>query len=360
MKIGLLGGSFDPCHDGHLLIARTALTALDLDEVWFIPVLNNPFQKNIIASPRQRVKMLKLAIGDEKRFKICDIELESEETSYTIKTLLKLQERYPDHRFYYLIGQDQTAQFHLWYEAAKIAELCQLVSMARPGVSGGRENIEKYHMMKVDYEPVEVSSTAIRQGDLRHVPKKVVRYFSMEGLYLDTIIDARLSPKRAIHSKSVAELAVEIAKGNHLDAKKAYTAGMLHDIGKEIDPSKAKELMAERHPKHLDMAPPVWHQWLSRDIARKEFHIKDKEVLNAIKHHTTGSTRMSKLDMCIYVADKLDPARGRREDEKIALAKKDIGKAFVLELESFYRYSKEKNRPVDEIFFKVYETYKGA
>lgn len=359
-RVGLLGGSFDPVHNGHIRIAKTCLRELNLDEVWFIPVLNNPFKERHMAPGKDRIAMLNLAFENNKYFKVCDIELKGDpkQKSYTYFTLLQLKKTYPKVKFFYLIGDDQVAKFDQWYEADKISEMVQLVAMDRKGYDAHLENEAKYKMIRLSYRPLEVSSSMIRSGNFKHVNKDVIQYFSMHGLYLEEIVASMMSEKRFIHTKSMAQLAMEIAQANELDTTKAYVAGMLHDIAKEMDVNEATKLMKNHFPKHLDKPVPVWHQWLSAYLAKKMFHIKDKEIIQAIKHHTTGHPCMSLLDMCIYVADKYDPSRGFDASSKIALCKKDLKVGFVDCLEDFYAFSQAKNRPIDPIFFKVYHKYK--
>lgn len=359
MKIGLLGGSFDPIHDGHLLIARTAKKVLNLDEVWFIPVLNNPFKDRQMASGEDRVKMIELACRKEATFKVCDIELKGDPAhkSFTYHTLTSLKEQYPDEQFYYLIGDDQTCQFDQWYQAQAISEMVQLVCFARVGYETCNENIQQFQMKRIDYEPIKASSTAIRNGKLKHVDKKVIEYFTLHGLYLDGIIATRMSEKRFIHTTSMAGLAVEIAQANGLDSLKAYVAGMLHDVAKEMDDKKAEKIMKKHYSEYLKMPRAVWHQWLSAYVAQHEFHIHDQEILQAIIHHTTGSTDMSPLDMCIYVADKYDRSRGFDSSQEIALCKTNLLEGFKQSLLDFYTFSKKKNRPIDPVFFDIYQKY---
>ena len=104
-RIGLLGGTFDPIHNAHINIAKEAYEQLNLDEIWFIPVLNNPFEKKIVATNEQRVKMIELASKDYSYMKICDIELKKDPNvkSYTYDTLKELNEIY-DHEFYFKCG----------------------------------------------------------------------------------------------------------------------------------------------------------------------------------------------------------------------------------------------------------------
>lgn len=359
MKIGLLGGSFDPIHDGHVLIAKTVKKALDLDEVWFIPVLNNPFKDRQMASGKDRIAMIELAISKEKGMKVCDIELHKDPAikSYTYNTLCELKELYPDDEFYYIIGDDQVLKFDRWYEAQKISSMVQLVCMARKGYETSKENQKQFNMLNIEYEPIKASSTAVRVGNFKHVNKKVIEYFTSHGLYLESIVETYMSKKRFIHTKSMASLAVEIAKANDIDPLKAYVAGMLHDVAKEMEPKKAKKIMEKYYASHLDKPEAVWHQWLSSYVAKKTFHLKDKEILQAIENHTTASTNMSKLDMCIYCADKYDRSRGFDSSKEIEACKADITEGFKMALKDFYTFSKKKNRPIDPIFFEIYNVY---
>lgn len=359
MRIGLLGGSFDPIHDGHVLIAKTVKDALNLDEIWFIPVLNNPFKEHGAASGEHRIKMIEIATRKLENMKVCDIELKGDPNvkSYTYHTLLKLKDLYPNDEFYYIIGADQVEKFDRWFEAKRISELVSLVCLGRKGYEFSKENILAFNMTEIDYEPIKASSTAIREGNFKNIDKKVIEYFTMNGLYLESIVASYMSSKRYIHTKSMAELAVEIAMENGIDPKKAYVAGMLHDIAKEMDHKKAKKLMEKHYPNHINMPEAVWHQWLSSYVAQKKFHIKDKEILQAIENHTTGSCNMSKLDMCIYCADKYDRSRGFDSSKEIELCKNDILEGFKMALKDFYTFSKKKNRPIDPIFFEIYKKY---
>lgn len=359
-KIGLLGGSFDPIHDGHLLIAKTAYKKLKLDELWFIPVLNNPFKDRKMIANQDRVAMLELALKKYPYFKVNDIELHGNpnEKSYTYNTLVKLKEQYPDVKFYYLIGDDQVAKFDQWYKAEKISQMVKLIAMARGGYELHYANQKKYRMKRITYRPLKVSSSVIREGHLKYLNPKVLEYMTLHGLYLDTIVASFMSEKRYQHTISMASLAVEIAQANHLDTTKVYVAGMLHDIAKEMEPKKARKLMKKHYPKHLAKPPAVWHQWLSSYLAKKKFHIHDKEILQAIENHTTASCNMSLLDMCIYVADKYDRYRGFDSEAQITLCKQDLQAGFTACLVDFYQFSQTKKRPIDPVFYEVYKKYK--
>lgn len=359
MKIGLLGGSFDPVHIGHITIAKEAMATLNLDQFYFIPTKNNPWKDTTVASVSDRLAMLECAIDGDERLKISTIETDREDNdkNYTVDTLEMLVKTHPDDSFYYLMGMDQAAAFDRWKDADKIASLVQLVAFNRKGYPKDDRNLKIYHFIKMDNKPIRASSTEIREGHLEMLEASVMRYISSHGLYLDTMIRCRMGEKRYRHSLSVAKLTKEFCAHNGVDPLKGYIAGVMHDVAKEMDHDEAKELMKKYYPEHLDMARPIWHQWLSSYVCQKEFLIDDPDILKAIEDHTTGSTTMTTLGKCLYCADKLDPLRGYDVSAGIALCDQDIDAGFRDQLSSFYAFSKKKNRPIDPIFFEIYKKY---
>ena len=122
-KIGILGGSFDPVHNGHLAIARAAYTDFDLDEVWFIPAGHSPNKNESgMTLPEYRAEMVALAVKPYPYFKMSTVEIEAEETSYTYLTLTKLKNRYPDTIFYFIMGADSLDYFEEWKHPEIICE----------------------------------------------------------------------------------------------------------------------------------------------------------------------------------------------------------------------------------------------
>jgi len=359
MKIGLFGGTFDPIHLTHTKIAYQAYCQLSLDEVWFIPVLHNPFQKQIVASDKQRSDMISIAIQNYPMFKISKIELEknSEIPSYTYDTIMELKQLHKEDNFYYIIGYDQVNAFHLWYKADEIAKNVQLVCFSRLGYEETRQNIIDYSMLQLEIIAEATSSSAIRQGSLQNIDTKVIHYFVTHGIYLDTLIKNRMSEYRYLHTVSMASLAKAIAKANNYDETKAYVTGMLHDIAKDIDKVKENELMKCYYPQYLMKPEHLWHQWLGEYIAKEEFKVDDAEVLHAITVHTTGCLSMSILDKIIYTADKLDPFRGYDSKELIAKAMDNIHIGFRETLSSNVKYLREKKVTLDEDTKQIYKKY---
>ena len=356
-KIGLLGGTFDPIHQGHIQNAICAYEQLNLDEVWLIPVLNNPFEKNITATNQQRLDMMRIATKEFPFIKICDIELKQDPQvkSYTFDTVVKLKKQYP-HAFYFIVGYDQVELFDKWYKADQLNQHVALVAIERDGFKR-HSNLDKYQMLEVTVEPLNYSSTAIKNGNLAGLDKSVLSYAMQHSIYTAQMIRPMMSTARYEHTLQVANTARMFAKCNGIDENKAYIAGLLHDIAKEMDVDKMTTLMEKFYPQHLQSSIPVWHQWLSSYLAKVYFNVSDEEILQAIQVHTTASTSMSKLDMCLYCADKYEPSRPFDTSKQMALCCQSIEEGFKMSLKEFYEFSKMKNRKIDDIFYSVYKKY---
>ena len=183
MKIAILGGTFDPPHLGHLILADTVIRELNYDKVLFIPSKIPP-HKNISGevSNEDRLNMLKLSIEDDKRFSFDDYELKSEGISYTIKTLNYLYENYDiDGKIALVIGADLIKDFHKWKEPEKISELANIVAVNREESDNlDKENIEKYNIKIIIAPRIDISSTLIRE---RIKKNKAFRYFLNDKVY---------------------------------------------------------------------------------------------------------------------------------------------------------------------------------
>lgn len=191
MKIAILGGTFDPPHLGHLILADTVLKELNYDKVLFIPSKIPP-HKNISGevSNEDRLNMLKLSIEDDKRFSFDDYELKSEGISYSIKTLNYLYQNYNiEGKIALIIGADLIKDFHKWKEPEKISELANIVAVNREENENlFKENIEKYNIKIIIAPRIDISSTLIRE---RIKKNKAFRYFPNDKVY-DYIISNKL------------------------------------------------------------------------------------------------------------------------------------------------------------------------
>jgi nicotinate-nucleotide adenylyltransferase len=166
-KIGLFGGTFDPIHMGHLVVAESVLNELNLNKIYFIPAHKHALKPNKkISPPEIRFEILKIALRDFPYFSISDIELESDNISFTIDTLKRFREyeNLSNAQLYYIIGFDNLAELHLWKEHEKIMDIVQLVVLTRPG-SNDDQLINKYkdNIIIPNSPRIDVSSTLIRQ-----------------------------------------------------------------------------------------------------------------------------------------------------------------------------------------------------
>ncbi|WP_147532428.1 nicotinate-nucleotide adenylyltransferase [Bacillus marasmi] len=173
-KVGILGGTFDPPHNGHLLIANEVLDALGLDEIWFIPNHEPPHKhKSGGANNADRVKMLELATRSHPNFKIDKIELERTGPSYTYDTMKLLNEMHPGYDFYFIIGADMIEYLANWYKIDELIEMVKFVGVNRPDY----QEISQYPIINVSVPEMGVSSKLVRD---RLKEKKSIRYLVPE------------------------------------------------------------------------------------------------------------------------------------------------------------------------------------
>lgn len=185
-KIGIMGGTFNPPHVGHLLMANEVLQALDLEEVRFMPNAIPPHKEEPDgATGEQRLHMTALAIEDHAKFKLEPYEIQKGGTSYSFETLQALKEREPDCDFYFIIGGDMVDSLHTWYRIEDLLELVHFVGVDRPGIEGKSE----LPVIHVAAPIIDVSSTLLRERlknnqSVRYLlPQKVEHYIREEGLY---------------------------------------------------------------------------------------------------------------------------------------------------------------------------------
>ena len=136
MRLGIYGGTFDPVHYGHLLLAECCREQCRLDEVWFLPASVPPHKRSApLTDASRRVEMLRLAIGDQPSFRVSTFEIERGGVSYTVETLAALRQERPDDELFFLLGADALADLATWREPARIASLATLVSVRRAGIA---------------------------------------------------------------------------------------------------------------------------------------------------------------------------------------------------------------------------------
>ena len=327
-KIGVFGGTFNPIHNGHIKIAEEIKTRAGLDKVLFVPAGRPPHKevKDDVGAER-RMEMCR-AVCEElgEGFEACDIELRRGKTSYTVDTLSELKERYPKDELYLIIGSDMLTTFTRWREWEKILKLAVICAAGRRAGESleSAADILKSAGGKVllfDVSPIEISSTEIRKKASRgidiksDVPQKVYEYKNAEKLYKDRYAGVRsamkelLTEKRYLHSEAVALRAAELAErygaGSELE-EKAYFAGLVHDICKDMSAERQLEIIKKGTLKITGSelsAKSLYHSKAGAEYIISEFGVTDEDIINAVRYHTEARAKMSELEKIVYIAD---------------------------------------------------------
>lgn len=199
-RIGVFGGSFDPVHIGHLIIAQDAIEQLDLDRLIFVPAARSPLKKHCRpVSGRHRLEMLQLATEDNLRFEVSDLEIERGGLSYTVDTIEYLQGKHPGAEIFFVVGLDSLVEMHRWYRVEDLLAICTVVPLGRGGkdpadvvVRSGLSEVWKSRLFDrlIRIHEVEVSASEIRMRIAEGlsiqtlVPPAVAMYIAEHNLYI--------------------------------------------------------------------------------------------------------------------------------------------------------------------------------
>jgi nicotinate-nucleotide adenylyltransferase len=200
MRIGIFGGTFDPIHTGHLLLAEQGREQGRLAEVWFVPAAHPPHKDEpTLTRFEQRVEMLGLALAGNPAFRIDELEKERPGPSYTADTLAELRRRHPEHEFFLLVGSDTLNDLPHWHEPLRVLELAGLLVMIRPGTTvmtadDLRARLGAPASVPVRLEVIETPQLDISSHDLRRraavgrslryfLPRAVECYINEKRLY---------------------------------------------------------------------------------------------------------------------------------------------------------------------------------
>lgn len=184
-QIGILGGTFNPPHIGHLWIAEEARIRQQLDEVWFIPTRTPPHKETEVLNAVHRVQMLQLAIQDNPYFRLNTMELDREGKSYTFDTIKILTDKHPDISFSFIVGGDMVEYLPNWYRIDELMEMISFIGVTRPGYS-----LETtYPVTSIETQPLDISSTFLRNRlkagqEIRYLlPSSVMDYIKENRIY---------------------------------------------------------------------------------------------------------------------------------------------------------------------------------
>lgn len=193
VKIGFLGGSFDPVHFGHLLAAQDAFEQCELDRLVLVPAAQAPLKPNDVqSSTEDRLAMLRAATEWDKRFEIADLELRRGGVSYTVDSARHFRTLYPNDDLYWIIGGDQLPKLHLWKDIQDLARLVEFIFLERPGYPiKAHPDIPGLRLRRCDGHLLAISSTELRERTRRNlsldyfVPHKAIVYIKEHALYRD-------------------------------------------------------------------------------------------------------------------------------------------------------------------------------
>ena len=191
VKIGFMGGSFDPVHFGHLIAAQDAYEQHQLDRLILVPAAKAPLKPNEVqATAEDRLGMLQSAVDWDRRFEISDFELKRGGISYTIDSARHFRKLFPQDTLYWIIGGDQLPRLHLWKEIEELATLVEFIFLERPGYpTKDHPDIPGLRLHRCDGHLLGISSTELRDRARRNlsleyfVPHKAIVYIREKGLY---------------------------------------------------------------------------------------------------------------------------------------------------------------------------------
>ena len=352
-KIGVLGGTFNPIHNGHIRLATAFRDRLALDRVLLVPVNTPPHKHGSMMQPGpDRLAMCRLAAAGQPGLEASDIELRRGGKSYTVDTLRALHARYPAARLYFLMGADMFLTLEDWRKFPAIAGLAVLCTLPREPDEGrllheyAAKLTRRYgaECVVADIPPMELSSTRVR-AQLAEcgaapglLPPAVEVYIRKNGLYRPAagepgretemaqqnavdplneerflgILKGKLTEKRFYHSRMVSQEAAKLAGLYGADVRKARFAGLVHDIEKDTPGPQQLQILA-KYSIILDnverMAPKLWHAMAGAAVLAHEYGVADPDIIAAVRYHTTARAGMSLLEKILYLADYVSADR---------------------------------------------------
>lgn len=368
-RIGIFGGTFNPVHNEHVTLAKAAVKELALDRLIVMPTFCPPHKNMPSVSAEDRVNMLKLAFAGAEKIEIGDYEINRGGKSYTYLTVEHFKKETRGEIFF-IVGADMLGDFKTWKEPERILAAATLAAFGRENFNADYAAETEYFyknfgkdFIKLTYSGKRASSTEIRVYsslglDISGMTEEsVARYIREKGLYKggknEDYVKAVLPEKRLIHTADVAVCALKKAKELGVSPEKALAAAVLHDCAKYAAPEDYKDFcLPEGVPE------PVVHSFLGAFIAENVLGVKDEEILDAVRYHTSGKADMSALGKLIFVADMIEKGRNYEGVEKLrALYEKDFSECFKECLKEEVLHLKNKKSYIYVETLNAYDCY---
>lgn len=351
--IGLLAGVFDPFHQGHIRLAEKAAARFNLSKVLVLPLL--PDTQRAPQTPLEaRRQMAREGMKGHPLLAMMPLPAKRDTMPLheAIRFVLKTEQ---PSSLYVLLGARRLEKILLWPGVGDIAKRCSFVAFETPGCAGERmaASVMALAGARVTLMPAvyPMTDTVRRQIALYNdaetlLPRGVARLIAQNGFYLpkyEETLKTMMTPGRLAHTLSVRATAAELAYIHRAPIIRAGVAGMLHDCAKGM-PLKAMREIALRENLTREEAVlasgALLHGPVGARVAETAFGIRDEGILSAIACHTTGKANMSALDLCVFVADAIEPLRRDYEglSEIRALAHIDLRLAAIKSMEGTRRY----------------------
>ena len=337
MKILIYGGTFDPVHQGHLKLFSSAIKEIQPDLCYVFVAYNSPY-KEVSQTPYVLRKLMaqKVFAPLHKNIFFDDFEYKKHRKVYTFETIKYLKQKYPKAEIFILVGTDCAASLTAWKNAEYNFKNATFVIGLRPGYKAVKSKF-KAHILKGTFP--KVSSSALRLQIMLNgkTPKvilpevaQIINKNLLYTLHIHKWLKEHLKAPRFNHVLAVAKEASALAKTYGIDTEKAALAGLLHDAGKSLTKdqmvayAKKHKMKIENFKELAKNAPALLHADISAHIARNQFTVQDKPVLQAIARHTLGAKEMTIFDKILMISDMC--AKGRRPQD-IKLIKSALKKS---------------------------------
>ena len=392
MKLGILGGSFNPFHPGHLYLAEKALSTLKLDRVVFVPAYCSPFKQDAKTetTAKDRIDMLASSILGDPRFAIEGCEIRREGVSYTINTLEDIIARYlPDGKPVLIIGDDCANDFLKWCESDRILQLADVAVACRMNTKAVKypfpHIIIQNEVMVLSSNEIRSKITASAQGEKTGWQDLVTcgarAIIEDRGLYgysgkagkkraesnaqnlvqqVEAAALETLTTDRFLHSRNTALMAYDFCLRFKLDPMDGYLAGIAHDLAKQTDNKLLLKMVKDDGQKISDLEkerPNLLHGMAAAVLLRERFNINNKEVIDAVAVHTSGCEDMGTLAKIIYIADKAEVTRNiepsLRKLCSTASSDKDLDRILLAVIEKTMIKLKSKEQVVSKETLKL-------
>ena len=397
VRIGIIGGTFDPIHIGHLIIAQNAVTQYHLDQILFIPTGHSPHKDDKeIEQSAHRLEMIRLSIKNNPDFYFSAMEINATRTSYTYLTLQELHRTYPDWELYFIMGADSLDYLDKCMEPAEICRLATLLVAIRDDLYMNRINNkaeELKRLYEADIRPIITPNVSVSSHNIRErvakgepirylVTPEVEEYIAHQCLYqedegqtpmnerlnrIKKTLKKELDKDRYEHTLGVMYTSACLAMANGYDMEKAQLAGLLHDCAKCIPNEKKLKICAKNNIPVTQVEkdnPFLLHAKVGAFLARVLYEVEDEEILHAISVHTTGAPAMNTLDKIVFIADYIEPKRDKaanlKEIRKTAFEDLDEALKMILCDTIHYLNGSKNDKNIDPMTLETYHYYTGG